>query len=249
VYARGVSLASSAHRLSKVGSYYSRNMSFHLEERAADSAVARTVFRIRFERDGCFMSNADGSLDLIVVKQRGESRFFVSGTRTKAAPIFYKEGMEFIGIRLAVGAFLPQLPPEAILDSTTVLPSATAQSFWLHDTALPLPDFENADVFIKRLERHGLIAHDEMVEAALQEQPRPESLRSVQRHFLKTTGMTHAYIQQIERALHAASLLGQGVSIADTIYQAGYFDQAHLTKALKLVRGQTPAQLAALSKT
>ncbi len=223
-------------------------MSFHQEERAGDSPFARTIFRIRFEGDGCLMAIADGSPDIIIIKQRGESRIFFSGTRTKAAPIFYKEGMEFIGIRLAVGAFLPQLPPETMLDSTTLLSSATARSFWLHDTALPLPDFEDADVFIKRLERHGLITHDEMVKATLQEQPSPESLRSVQRRFLKTTGMTQAYIRKIERALHAANLLRQGVSIADTIYQAGYFDQAHLTKALKHMTGYTPSQLTPPSK-
>jgi Helix-turn-helix domain len=223
-------------------------MRYHVEERSVDSPVARTVFRIWFEGDGSFMAIADGSPDIIVVKQRGESRIFFSGTRTKAAPIFYKEGTEFIGIRLAVGAFLPQLPPETILDSTTMLSSATARSFWLHDTALPLPDFEDADVFIERLERHGLITHDETVKATLQEQPSPESLRSVQRRFLKTTGMTQTYIRQIERALHAATLLRQGVSIADTIYEAGYFDQAHLTKALKHMVGHTPSQLTPPSK-
>jgi AraC-like DNA-binding protein len=229
-------------------------MGSHQDERAANSPIARTVFRMRFEGDGCFMAIADGSPDMIVIKQRGESRIFFSGTRTKAAPVFYKDGMEFIGIRLAVGAFLPQLLPETILDSTTMLSSATARSFWLHDTALPLPDFEDADVFIERLERHGLITHDETVKATLQEQPSPESLRpelfrsesvrSVQRRFLKTTGMTQAYIRQIERALHAANLLRQGVSIADTVYEAGYFDQAHLTKAIKHMTGYTPGQIA-----
>jgi Helix-turn-helix domain len=228
-------------------------MGFYQEERAVDSPVGRTIFRMRFESNGCFMAIADGSPDMIVIKQRGESRIFFSGTRTKAAPIFFKEGMEFIGIRLAVGAFLPQLPPETILDSTTMLSSATARSFWLHDTALSLPDFEDADIFIERLERHGLITHDEMVKVTLEEQPSPESLRSVQRRsvqrrFLKTTGMTQAYIRKIERALHAANLLRQGVSIADTIYEAGYFDQAHLTKALKHMTGYTPGQLSLPSK-
>jgi methylphosphotriester-DNA--protein-cysteine methyltransferase len=38
-------------------------------------------------------------------------------------------------------------------------------------------------------------------------------------------------------------LLQQGVSILDTVDQAGYFDQPHLTRALKHLMGQTPAQI------
>jgi methylphosphotriester-DNA--protein-cysteine methyltransferase len=37
--------------------------------------------------------------------------------------------------------------------------------------------------------------------------------------------------------------LQQGVSILDTIQQAGYYDQPHLTRSLKRFIGQTPAQL------
>ena len=55
--------------------------------------------------------------------------------------------------------------------------------------------------------------------------------------------MTHSTIRQIERARHAANLLKQGVSILDTVPEAGYFDQAHLTRSLKYLIGQTPAQI------
>jgi methylphosphotriester-DNA--protein-cysteine methyltransferase len=37
--------------------------------------------------------------------------------------------------------------------------------------------------------------------------------------------------------------LQQGASIPDTIIQAGYFDQPHLTHALKRFIGQTPVQI------
>jgi AraC-like DNA-binding protein len=33
------------------------------------------------------------------------------------------------------------------------------------------------------------------------------------------------------------------VSILDTLHQAGYFDQPHLTRSLKYFIGQTPAQI------
>ena len=34
-----------------------------------------------------------------------------------------------------------------------------------------------------------------------------------------------------------------GVSILDTAYEAGYFDQPHLTRSLKQFIGRTPAQI------
>jgi len=55
--------------------------------------------------------------------------------------------------------------------------------------------------------------------------------------------MTHGAHRRIERARHAATLLQRGVSIRDTVHQAGYFDQAHLTRSLRRLIGETPAQL------
>jgi methylphosphotriester-DNA--protein-cysteine methyltransferase len=60
--------------------------------------------------------------------------------------------------------------------------------------------------------------------------------------------MTHSYIRKVERAYHAATFLEQGESIADTVFKAGYFDQAHMTKAFKHMIGYTPARLASINK-
>jgi methylphosphotriester-DNA--protein-cysteine methyltransferase len=69
------------------------------------------------------------------------------------------------------------------------------------------------------------------------------SLRTGQRHFLQATGLTHRAVRQIERARHATNLLKQGVSILDTVHEAGYFDQAHLTRSLKHFVGETPREI------
>jgi len=44
------------------------------------------------------------------------------------------------------------------------------------------------------------------------------------------------------------TLLRQGASIPDTVYEAGYFDQPHLTRALIRFTGQTAAQIGSMSK-
>jgi AraC-like DNA-binding protein len=218
-------------------------MSFVYEERPTDSPFVETIWRTQSESDGCYMNLADGCWDLLLIKQAAVTQVFLAGPMTKASPILYKEGSQYMAIRFKIGAFMPHLPANHILDVVTPLPKATSQSFWLGDTPWQLPAWENVEVFVEKLARERLIARDEVVEAIWQGQAQEMSSRSVQRHFLQTTGLTQKYLRQIERARHAAALLQQGASILETVYQAGYFDQPHLTKSLKRLIGQTPAQI------
>jgi hypothetical protein len=151
-----------------------------------------------------------------------------------------------LAIRFKLGTFMPLLRPANLKDRNDVtLPDATGRSFWLHGSAWEYPDFENAETFVHRLVNDELVVMDHSVSAALHEQPNLDQLstRTGQRRFLRATGVTHATVRQIERARHATNLLKRGVSILDVVYQAGYYDQAHLTRSLKRFIGQTPAQI------
>jgi AraC-like DNA-binding protein len=88
-----------------------------------------------------------------------------------------------------------------------------------------------------------VLSFDSFVEDALHGQTVYLSQRSMQRRFLHVTGLTYKTIQQIERARQASSFLQGGMPIAEAADQAGYFDQAHLTNALRRFYGQTPAQI------
>lgn len=106
------------------------------------------------------------------------------------------------------------------------------------------PDFENADTFVARLLRRGLLVHDPVVPAMLRGEVDGRSLRTAQRHVLGATGLSHRAIVQIERARHATQLLRAGLSILDVVHEAGYYDQAHLTRSLTHRIGQTPLAVA-----
>jgi methylphosphotriester-DNA--protein-cysteine methyltransferase len=60
--------------------------------------------------------------------------------------------------------------------------------------------------------------------------------------------LTRAYIEQMQRAQRAAALLEQGKPILDTVFEAGYYDQPHLTRSLKQWVGRTPAQIARMAE-
>jgi AraC-like DNA-binding protein len=69
------------------------------------------------------------------------------------------------------------------------------------------------------------------------------SPRSIQRHFIQSTGLTQGTVRQIDRARRATLFLQRGISILDTVDLAGYADQAHMTRALKRYIGKTPTQI------
>jgi AraC-like DNA-binding protein len=182
--------------------------------------------------------------EMVVTRHRGKSFLTVRGPETKATPADCPAEGEWVAIRFKLGTFMPLLLPRNLRDRSDVtLPEVTSRSFWLNGSPWEYPDFENAEIFVKRLVDDGLIAVDLSVDSALQGQRQELSLRSAQRHFLQATGITHATIRQIERARHATSLLKEGISILDTVHKAGYFDQAHLTRSLKYLIGQTPGQV------
>ena len=72
---------------------------------------------------------------------------------------------------------------------------------------------------------------------------RAASLRTLQRRFLKATGLSQRAVLSIERAREAVARLERGTSIPDVIDGLGYADQPHLTKSLRHLTGRTPARI------
>jgi methylphosphotriester-DNA--protein-cysteine methyltransferase len=100
----------------------------------------------------------------------------------------------------------------------------TKTSFWLDGSGWELPGPDNADVFVDRLVRAGLLVHDPVASAALQGDVEGLSTRSVERRVSRATGLTRGAIRQIRRAERAAGLLCRGVSPLDVAGQVGYAD-------------------------
>ncbi|MBK8022215.1 MAG: helix-turn-helix transcriptional regulator [Chloroflexi bacterium] len=224
-------------------------MPFVFDSRPSDSPYVETIWHTQSDSaGGSFISIAATQWELVVTRQRGQVTMGVRGPETRASVASIPEDAEFLGILFKLGSFLPALPSPELVDGGLILPQASDHTFWLHGSAWQFPDFENTDTFVDRLVRQGLLAHETVVTNAVQGQIPDRSLRSVQRRFLRATGMTHGTISQIHRARHAMTLLQQGVSIVDTVDQAGYADQPHLTRSLKRFIGQTPAQLLAASR-
>ncbi len=214
------------------------------EERPSDSPCVEAITRGRTASDGGTIRPAENRWHMVVTRQGGDVRLLVVGPLTAAGTVVYTADAEILWIRFALGAFMPHLSPHEARDAETALPGAAGRRFWLRGSAWQFPDYENADTFIARLVRDGALLHDPIVGAALRDELPAMPERTVRHRFLHATGLTQGHVRQVERARHAATLLRGGMPILDTVYEAGYYDQPHLTRSLRRWIGHTPAQIA-----
>ncbi|MBO0780924.1 MAG: AraC family transcriptional regulator [Ktedonobacteraceae bacterium] len=215
------------------------------EERPSDSPYVEIVMHGHTVLDGSTIRPAETCWHMVIRKLNGKTDFLVVGPWTSAGVISYTEGAELLWIKFKLGTFLPT---KHLLDTETILP-ASKRSFRLDGSTWQFPDYENADTFVNRLARAGVLAYDPIVNALLQNHQDPQNhqeeipSRTLRHHFKRSTGLSASHIRQIKRAQHAQTLLQQGASILDTVDEAGYFDQPHLTRSLKQFIGYTPAQI------
>jgi hypothetical protein len=215
------------------------------DDRPSDSPFIERIWTAYSKREDEFLSVAAGHWEMVVTRCRRQAFLTVRGPETKATTMGCPADGEWVGIRFKLGTFLPQLLPGDLRDGRDVtLPGASSRSFWLKGSAWEYPTFENADSFAARLIRKGTIGRDPEVDAMLHGESENLSLRSSQRHFARATGISHAAFRTIERARYATDLLREGVATLDVVHTAGYFDQSHLTRALKHLIGQTPTEIA-----
>jgi hypothetical protein len=215
------------------------------DDRPSDAPFVERVWTSYSERAGDFLSVASPHWEMVVTRLRGQTCLIVRGPETHATMVPCPPEGEWVGIRFKFGTFLRRLPPGLLADHRNVtLPGAGVHSFWLNGSAWEFPTFENADVFVARLARKGLLAQEPSVDACRGSEPGRLSPRSLQRHVMRATGITNAAFRSIQRARYATMLLRDGVPILDVVQRAGYFDQPHLSRSLARLIGQTPAQIA-----
>jgi len=215
------------------------------EDRTSGSPYVERVWRSHSEGAGSFVSIAESRAEIVIAWHRGRVTVVVRGPETRATRASYPDDGEWLGIRFRPGVYLLPQPSGSLVDRAVTLREAGRDSFWLNGSTWQVPGFDDADTLAERLARDGLLVADPAVHSALRgERERAgSSPRTLQRHFLRATGVTHGMVRQIERARYAALLLKSGAPVPDVAHQAGYFDQPHLTRAMTRFTGQSPARL------
>ena len=218
-------------------------MHIQVEERLSDSPFIERVWHGQTRESGEFTSIATSHWSLVIWQENGKSNIALRGPETIATLAPVPENSESFGVIFKLGVVMQHLPICQLIDNQIELPKSTSQSFWLQSSTWQLPNYDNIDTFVDRLMREDVLSYDPTINNILHGSQTDFSIRTAQRRFVNTTGMTHNTLYQIERARYTTLLLQSGVSIFDAIEKAGYYDQPHLTRSLKRFIGQTPTQL------
>jgi hypothetical protein len=218
-------------------------MTLEIEHRPSASPFVERVWRSRSDDVARMTAIATPRWSLVFWEQSGRMHGAVQGPESAAGCAPVPEEATFFGIDLVLGATMPRLPVGRLVDGYAEIPDVTRTSFWLDGSAWHLPGYDNAEAFVGRLVREGVVVRDPLVAEVVRGAEPDVSARTVQRRFLAATGLTRGVVRQIDRVRDAAVLLRQGVPAAEVVHRLGYFDQPHLAHALSRFIGRTATSL------
>jgi hypothetical protein len=207
------------------------------------SPIVESVTRTTFSGDGSILLQPDGCWDFVIMKTEDGVMVLRTGLTTKSFEHHYRDGDETLSIAFKPSVYMPLMPGERMLDEGVLLDTIGHDRFWLGTEVMEIPTFETADSFVAHLLANSAVEDNTLVASVVSGHPMAMSERTMQRHFLKTTGLTYKTFTQIERAQKALTLLQQGRPAADVAFALGYSDQPHMIRSLKAIMGVTPGQL------
>jgi AraC-like DNA-binding protein len=216
----------------------------HRRERLSDSTSVERISLVEYDEATSEWMTPDGCWDLVIMRKAGQTLVLQTGVISRPVQIDNVAGDSYLAISFKPGVFVPTLPGSKTVNRGVAHPLATQHAFVMQNETLELPTFENAEGLVDRLVRRGVLATDDLVETAAAGRPRAISPRSMQRHFLTALGVTPKQFSQIKRAGAAVELLRTGITPVQVAIDLGYSDQAHLTRSLKTIMGQTPGEIA-----
>lgn len=218
-------------------------MTLQVEQRLSDSPYIERVMHGYSLAVGSSIRPAETNWHMVFVREQGNIHPLMVGPWRSAGVATWQAGGEILWVKFKLGVFMPHLSFDQLLDNELRLPQGAGPTFRLQSDCWEVPSFANVETFIARLIHDEILVHDPLVGRVLADEPHDFAPRTVRHRFQRATGLSPKQIQQVTRAQHAATLLRQGASIFDAMDAAGYYDQPHLTRALRQWVGYTPGQL------
>jgi hypothetical protein len=219
----------------------------HLIEHRDDiaSSFVRSVTRTVFAGSGTLLLQPDGMWDIAFLRSRQGLQILRTGLTTRPVELHHEGGDEVFSVGFAASSFMPLMPGDIMRDKGVLLERIGHDRFRVGSDIFEVPRLDNVEDFVARLLKRETLQGNSLVASIVSGRPNAATERTMQRHFLRTTGMTIKAFSQIERAQEATALLKAGEPAADVAYTLGYSDQPHLIRSLRAIMGQTPRQIVA----
>ena len=219
------------------------------EQRKDVHPLVQSVSRTIFSQTGSLQFLPDQCWDITFIRNRHGLTVLRTGLTTRPVTYDFEPGDENFSIAFQPYAFMPILPGERMRDEGVVLDTAGPDRFLLDCDSFEIPRIDNVEDFVSRLLKREAVTSNTLVASITHGTPMAATERTMQRHFLKTTGLTLKTYHQIARARQALVLLRQGDAPAAVAAALGYADQPHLTRSLRTYMGMTPGQIARASSS
>ena len=212
---------------------------------AGELPLVQRVWSASCDATTGFTSAAKASSMIVFARSDAGLTVHLRGPETAGTSMTCREGWEFFGVDLRLGAYLPLYPPSGLTDlNDALLPTLPGDRILLDNRDWEMPTEQNVDVFLNRLVRAGLLIFDPLVDEIRHgERPRGMSERIAQIRFRRAVGISHRKLVSIQQAHQAAQLLTAGMLIADVVTTSGYYDQPQLARAMRWATGHTPGEL------
>lgn len=207
------------------------------------SPLVRSVTRTVFSGDGSLPMRPDGLWDIAFLRSKRGLQVLRTGLTTRPVDFDYADGDEVLSIGFSAASFMPVMPGEDMRDKGVLLEMNGPCRFRVGADIFEAPRLDNVEDFLARLLKREVVEENALVASIVAGRPNAATERTMQRHFLRTTGMTIKAFSQIERAKQAVALLEEGTAAADVAYSLGYSDQPHLIRSLKGIMGRTPREI------
>lgn len=215
------------------------------EQRASSSPEIRTVWRAVVDEAADYIDEASEHWGLSFIRRPdGSLAAELAGPRIEGLPIRSHAGEAYWGVELAAHVVIPGVDKVLLRGAIAELPVANGRVA-IGGCHYPVPGWEELEPFVARLVAEGVMVADADIRRALGGDDRGLSRRSWQRRFSSVTGLRRKEIERLDRCRRAYRLLSEGVRPSEVAVSVGYADQAHLTRELRRIRGETPARILA----
>ena len=215
------------------------------EYRESTSPLVSVVWRSQAEEDGSYVDAANEYWGLAFGTGR-EAPFeaVLIGPSLTTRELEVRAGDDNWGVDFRAHVFLHRVPKLDVLGEMRQLPT-DGRFFELGGVRFPVPSYDTMEDLVAAMVGQGVLTASPELARALAGEDAGYSERQLQRRFSAEVGLGRKQVEQLQRARRAYALLQAGRSIAEAAVEAGYADQAHLTRAFRLIAGRTPARILA----
>jgi AraC-like DNA-binding protein len=215
------------------------------EYRDSPSPLVSVVWRSHAQADGTYVDAANEFWGLAFGTGHSDpfEAVLIGPSRTQRT-LEVRAGDDNWGVEFRAHVFLRRVPKLEVLGEIRRLPT-DGRFFELAGVRFPVPTYDGMETLVEAMAGQGVLAGPPELARALAGEDAGYSERQLQRRFSAEVGLGRKQVEQLQRARRAYALLQQGRSLAEAAHEAGYADQAHLTRSFRLIAGRTPASILA----